>query len=58
MIYTHHLVWTSRSTSGNLKGLDLIHGYPTFDDVRTKAHMAALVKADNVDHVHLVCGYN
>ncbi len=53
--YTHHLIWIARSGDGsNLAGLDLIHNYSCFDDDRTRAHIAALMQADDVSHVHLV----
>lgn len=55
MPYSHDLFWTARATSGSLAGLDLCHNYSCFDDTRTRAHIAALLRdVRNVSHVHLI----
>jgi hypothetical protein len=52
--YSHELFWTATPESGNLAGLELVHSYGCFDDKRTRAHVAALVAAADVGHVHLI----
>lgn len=52
--YTHHLIWIAKARDGFLAGLELIRDYPCFDDARTRAHITALMRADDVSHVHLV----